>query len=44
MFNVKWLKEILNGKDFLGVYLHSEWNILVIHTLTETNPQWRAYK
>lgn len=44
IFNVKWLKEVLNGKDFMAVYPHSEWNMLVVHTLTETNPQQSAYK
>lgn len=28
----------------MAVYPHSEWNMLVVHTLTETNPQQSAYK
>lgn len=28
----------------MGVYPHSEWNMLVAHTLSETNPQQSAYK
>lgn len=44
-FNVKWLKEILNDTDFMGMFsTHSEWNMLVIHILSEANPQWSAYK
>lgn len=39
IFNVKLLKEILNGEDFMGVYPHSHWCMLVIHILTEINPQ-----